>query len=912
MKKLILAACAMANIAAFAQDWPNATTECRPGSRWWWLGSAVDEKNLAYNIEQYAKAGLGTLEVTPIYGVQGNEANEIPFLSEKWMQMLAYTYSQADKNGITVEMNNGTGWPFGGPEVSIEDAATKAVFIQMDITGGKTSRHKLSTGNPHDKLNKLMAYSNDGKTVKDLTGLVKNNIAEWTAPKGKWQLVALFTGKTGQQVKRAAPGGEGYVLDHLNSKAVANYLDKFDRAFSKSKVPYPKTFFNDSYEVYGADWTPSLLDEFEKRRGYKLQNHFPDFISTERTEKTRRLVTDYRLTLSEILLDNFLRPWTRWAHSHGSTTRNQAHGSPANLIDAYACVDIPECEGFGLSNFNIKGLRTDSLRKKNDSDISMLKYASSAAHITGKKLVSSETFTWLTEHFRTSLSQCKPDMDLMFVSGVNHMFFHGTPYSPREAAWPGWLFYASINMSPSNSIWRDAPAFFEYITRCQSFLQNGSPDSDFLLYLPIFDIWDELPGRMVAFDIHKMDRYAPKFISAVNSIINLGYDVDYISDALINKLETDNGMLVAAQKARYKAIIIPSAKLMPESTLKKLMSLANEGATIIFVGNYPESVPGYGNLDLRQAEFNKFKSTLQHNGNKGFNFGKGRIILAADYKTALENSGIEGEELRTLHGLHFIRRKLDDGQLYFVSCLQEKDINQIVTFNTAGKSWMLYNPINGEKGIINPVDMDEGKTGIRLQLRSGESLFVRSFNKPVTGVPQWNYITELPDTVSLQHGWKLEFIQSSPAITGTFEIDRPVSWTNLDIPSAKTNTGTARYSTEINLPDTKADSWILDLGDVRESARVYVNSKYAGTLWAVPFRIDIGQMLKTGKNLIEVEVTNLPANRIADMDRRQIKWRIFKNANMARLNGEKSDYSSWGTIPSGLNSNVFLIPVKYN
>ena len=75
----------------------------------------------------------------------------------------------------------------------------------------------------------------------------------------------------------------------------------------------------------------------------------------------------------------------------------------------------------------------------------MLKYASSAAHIAGKTYTSSETFTWLTEHFRTSLSQCKPDMDLMFVSGVNHMFFHGTPYSPKEAEWPGWLFYASIN-----------------------------------------------------------------------------------------------------------------------------------------------------------------------------------------------------------------------------------------------------------------------------------------------------------------------------------------------------------------------------------------------------------------------------------------------------------------------------------
>ena len=115
-----------------------------------------------------------------------------------------------------------------------------------------------------------------------------------------------------------------------------------------------------------------------------------------------------------------------WARKNGSITRNQAHGSPANLIDVYAAVDIPECEGFGLSQFHIKGLRQDSLTKKNDSDLSMLKYASSAAHIAGKPYTSTETFTWLTEHFRTSLSQCKPDMDLMFVSGINHMFFHGT------------------------------------------------------------------------------------------------------------------------------------------------------------------------------------------------------------------------------------------------------------------------------------------------------------------------------------------------------------------------------------------------------------------------------------------------------------------------------------------------------
>ena len=121
----------------------------------------------------------------------------------------------------------------------------------------------------------------------------------------------------------------------------------------------------------------------------------------------------------------------------------------------------------------------------------MLKYAPSAAHICGKPYTSSETFTWLTEHFRTSLSQLKPDIDLMFCAGVNHMFFHGTCYSPKEDTWPGWKFYASIDMSPTNSIWRDAPYFMQYVERCQSFLQWGEPDNDFLVYLPVRDMWQK-------------------------------------------------------------------------------------------------------------------------------------------------------------------------------------------------------------------------------------------------------------------------------------------------------------------------------------------------------------------------------------------------------------------------------------
>lgn len=122
-----------------------------------------------------------------------------------------------------------------------------------------------------------------------------------------------------------------------------------------------------------------------------------------------------------------------------------------------------------MSQFHIKGLRQDSLTKKNDSDLSMLKYASSAAHIAGKPYTSTETFTWLTEHFRTSLSQCKPDMDLMFVSGINHMFFHGTPYSPKEAEWPGMVVLRLYQYEPDE----------QHLARCPFVLRLYHPLSEF-------------------------------------------------------------------------------------------------------------------------------------------------------------------------------------------------------------------------------------------------------------------------------------------------------------------------------------------------------------------------------------------------------------------------------------------------
>ncbi len=889
-------------LSAQQAEWLPVNTEMKPGTRWWLMGRALDSLNLAYNLDEYGKVGMGTMEITPIYGVQGNDKNEIPFLSERWMNMYRYTVEQAKKNGMLIDMNTGTGWPFGGPNVTTEDAACKLVISEYDIKGGKKTVLPIDVTDEkqknYAKLERLMAYSENGEII-DITALVNNGELTWKAPKGNWHLIAAFCGKTLQAVKRAAPGGEGLVIDHFSKRAVKNYLQGFDKVFDNTGTTPPHLFFNDSYEVYEADWTEGLFDEFERLRGYKLEIYLPQFLSEQRDDSTARIISDYRETLSDMLLENFTKQWTEWAHKRGSGTRNQAHGSPGNLIDLYATVDVPECEGFGLSDFGIKGLRKDSLTRANFSDLSMLKYASSAAHITGKTYTSSETFTWLTEHFRTSLSQCKPDLDLMFVSGVNHVFFHGTTYSPKDDPWPGWKFYASIDMSMTNPFWKAVPSFYDYITKCQSFLQYGKPDNDFLLYLPIYDIWYEQGGRFLMFDIHKMGERAPRFIEAVQRIETAGYDVDYISDKYIGETSVKDNELLTPGGAKYKAIIVPGAKLMPEKTLGKLIELADKGAKIVFLDQYPEDVPGLEGLDRRREDFSPLLDKLKNNPN---------ILFGTDYDKTLAQTGVPAETLKKDHGLSYIRRTNDDGYHYFISALTSTDTDGWIELAINAKSVVLYNPMNGKSGKI-PVRTIDGKTEVYMQLHSGESAILKTYTNEDVQADSYNYYEPAENALALNNEWDFHFTESIPEVTGTPEKVKLGTWTELSGENTANTMGTACYSTSFTI-STQADEWLLSLGDVRESAKVRINGEEVGTLWAVPYNCYVGDYLHEGENTIEIEVTNLPANRIAEMDRQEIPWRKFKEINIVKLDYSKGTYANWQPMESGLLGPVELIPMN--
>lgn len=906
----LLASSATGFIHAQCTEWPEITPETRPATRWWWMGSAVDRKNLTRNMETYAQAGLGTLEITPIYGVQGEEAREIPFLSPRWMQMLIHTQQEAARLGMQIDMNTGTGWPFGGPEVSQEDAASKLLTSTYTVEGGKPVVLKVQVNDrkdtPDARLERLMAFHENGFCL-DLTAQVSGETLHWKAPKGKWKLIAAFCGKTRQKVKRAAPGGDGFVIDHFSARAVEHYLSRFDQAFAKSSARPPHHFFNDSYEVYKADWTPGLFDKFARRWGYRLEEYLPEFLSEgERTDKARRIISDYRETLSEMLQENFTRQWTEWAHRHHALTRNQAHGSPGNLIDLYATVDVPECEGFGLSDFHISGLRRDSLVRPNDSDLSMLKYASSAAHLTGKPYTSSETFTWLTEHFRTSLSQCKPDLDLMFLSGVNRIHFHGTTYSPAEAAWPGWKFYASVDMSPTNSIWRDAPALFQYITRCQSFLQSGKPDNDFLLYLPLYDLWHEQDGRLLMFDIHQMAKRAPRFIGTVHRIYEAGYDMDYISDRFIRQATCRDGKIITSEGTAYKALIIPGARLMPADVLQKLQELANQGATVLFLGAYPEDVPGWSDLTRRREAF--------RNSLDGIRKLEGiHVFRENDESRLLAHTTAQPEALKSLHGLQCIRRADADGFIYFISALQERDTEAWIPLAVQARSAMLYNPMNGTKGKAC-LRQRNGQTEVYLQVPSGASLLLKTFTQADIEAEAWPYYTpstSIPVRTLSDANWGFRFVECAPVVESAPDSVRTGSWTDCPGKNIRHTMGTACYTLQFTLEHPEATAeWLLDLGDVRESARVRVNGTEAETLWAVPFRCLVGRYLRNGKNTLEVEVTNLPANRIAWMDRQEVPWRIFKDINMTKLGYKKGTYAHWEPMPSGLLGPVRLIPME--
>lgn len=903
--------------------WPAITSAARPWTRWWWLGNAVDEAEITHQLQDFQAAGFGGVEISPVYGVTGEEARSLAFLSPPWIHMLRHTIREARRLGLEVDLICGTGWPFGGPWVAAEDAAARCLFeLYILAEGEQLAEALVSKADPQATIQALMAFSQDGQ-ILDLSAQVDTQQRlTWIAPPGEWQLYALFQAATGQQVKRAAPGGEGNVVDHFSATAITRYLAAFDQVFAALPADERvRCCFNDSYEVYGANWTADLLAQFEQRRGYDLRRYLPALCGKADPQMVSRVRSDYRQTIGDLLLEAFVKPWTEWAHRHGAITRNQAHGSPGNLLDLYAAADIPETETFGTDWLRLAGL--DPLPGTPAShggvaEILACKLASSAAHITGKRLCSSESFTWLGEHGKVSLAHMKAELDTLFVMGINHVFFHGAPFSPADAAWPGWMFYAATHVGQTNPWWRDLPALNAYISRCQSFLQAGQPDNDLLLYLPIFDLWASDHGThdlLHALTPHNtrqwLDENLPDFTAAARLLWDRGYSFDFVSDQLLDQAIHISERQIRSGGGAYAALVVAGCRTMPPETLKRLLALARQGATVVVVGALPQAVPGLGNLTQRQQQLRAALSELGplesiQDGVLEARLDKGRLLVGPDVKPMLRLLDIRRENIVDA-GIEIIRRRDENGYLYFLTNPGRRRLDQWVSLPVQAASTIIFDPVANRQGLAC-TRADNAQTQVYLQLEPGESLLLRALARSVEG-PRWSYLAPAGQPSAIAGEWHIEFIAGGPALPTPTTIQELDSWTEWPAESEllRAFSGTARYTITFEQPAASAAMWALDLGTIGSSARVTLNGQDLGTCYAPPFRLIVPPDLLVGMNQLEIEVTNLMANRLAALDRQGQSWRTFFFVN---IQYQEFNAADWEPLPSGLLGSVQLVPLR--
>jgi len=394
-------------------------------------------------------AGIGGAHIVPIYGVKGEEDKFLKYLSPEWVNMVKYTSQKAGELGMEIDMTLGTGWCYGGSWVENKNGIMSARIDKMENCNSNMTIDLTSTANyPVDTVLYVLADCEDGKRV-DMTSSVSAQeiIIPDTITQATIYVLRMFGPMA--RVKRAAPGAEGPMLNPLSVSSFEAYVKPYEDAFQDSLGNSISSIYHDSYEYYGAKWSVELLDKFESNRGYKLQEFLPELQDKGKTDLSRRVFADYRQTVFELHRD-YIQAVKNWADKNNVTFRDQAHGSPTNWLDVYAIADIPETESFGSSPFKIPKFDRDSnyISIQNVPNSDVYKFASSAAHVSGKPLVSSETHTWLREHFRVALSHCKPKLDKFFVSGINHVYYVGTAYSPKEASWPGWLFLCFHKFCP--------------------------------------------------------------------------------------------------------------------------------------------------------------------------------------------------------------------------------------------------------------------------------------------------------------------------------------------------------------------------------------------------------------------------------------------------------------------------------
>jgi hypothetical protein len=889
--------------------------------RWWWFGAAVEKAEILRELQQMKANGIGGAELAFVYPEVLDDSAKglvnLPFLSAAMLDAVNYAQAQGRQLGLRIDVTLCSGWPYGGPATTLQEAAGRLRTVEVPVPPSASSvsvpqlakGESLISASIVNSIARPAAVEGNRATARGRNAApppinwdassaqplaVSGNSAA-VSPAGQPRTALFFIAShTGQVVKRAAVGAEGWVLDPFSHQAVATHLLKVGEPLVKAfgNTP-PYAIFSDSLEAYGADWTPNLPAEFRKRRGYDLIPRLPELVAggTPEAEKVRH---DWGRTLTELVNENYLTQINNWAIAHHTRFRSQTYGEPAVSFSSQNLVGLAEGEGPQWRAF------------------STLRWATSANHVFGHNVSSGETFTWLhSPAFRATPLDKKAEADIDFIMGENLLFFHGWPYSAPQVGERGWSLYAAAVFNEHNPWHPVMPSVTRYIARISYLMRQGQPANQVAVLLPTDDAWAGFSPSRVTVTGAMQGLITPALMSA---ILSAGYNVDYIDADAINKVGVNHQILV-----------LPPTDRIPIETLKKIQAFAAAGGKVISVGRAPsldaEGAPQAEITALSKQLFDAEKSTFV--SDTGGLAGVLRIASPPDFNLS---SAVDTAKDQ----LGFIRRKLQSADIYFVVNTGNQTVDTVASFGTAHKFAEAWNPDDATFAAASASSQP-------IHLAPYESrIFVFSDSEPSTK----SVSTDAPysQIADLSTDWKVTFTS-----TGKTETEQtPADWTA--DPATRHYSGEAVYSRDFAVDAPSASSVFLEVEGgkalpgapnsppehpalganglpnplitrpgpgmhayfeppIREAALVTINGHAAGALWHPPYRLDISKLLKAGQNHIEIHVYNTALNAWSAQAPHDYKPLIAKYGDRFQM----QDLDKVMPISSGLLGRVHLV-----
>ena len=879
--------------------------------RWWWFGPAVTKSEIERELRLMKEAGIGGVEVQAVYPLALDDTasgvRNLTFLSNEFIDALSFASVKARELGLRFDLTLGSGWPYGGPTVAIGEAAGRLRVERVKVAGtvNRVTVPNLSAG---ERLLAvfLLAPPADGAAIsaREITEIKDGAVQLREKDNGPFEVEFFIASRTGMQVKRPAVGAEGFVLDHLDRIAVDHYLkqvgDRLLQAFG-DQVPY--AVFCDSLEVYNADWTGDFLEEFRRRRGYDLKPHLPALIA-DNGKRTLAIRRDWGKTITELLNEHFLAPLHEWSQRNRTRLRIQDYGPPGAALSSNAYADLSEGEGPQWKS------------------LSATRWASSASHLYGRSVTSSETWTWLhSPVFRATPLDMKAEADRHFLQGVNQLIGHGWPYTAEGVPYPGWRFYAAGVFNEKNPWWIVMPEVSLYLQRLSALLRQGQPANDVAVYLPNDDAWAHFkPGSTSLIETLR-ERLGPNLIP---QLVEAGYNFDFFDDDTFKQLGRVEKGVLALGENRYRVVILPAVTSIPVDTLAKLEEFTRGGGTLIATRQTPSESPGFL---ATQADHQKVASLAR----RLFEGAAAPGRFVPDEVTGLARALTKALDpdvalSPAVPEVGFIHRRTAEAEVYFLANTGNVTHRTTATFRTSGGPGLKADWWDPMSGARQPAAIAASRTGapsVALDLAPYESrvLVFSHDTRPVESTPAaLSKLAVAP--LDLSEGWRVRFDGSEPT-----QLDRLRSWS--DDERTRYYSGTATYDKTVSITADllhTGASIKLDFGEgqpepadqagarvngmrallaapVRDAAVVWVNGRHAGSIWCPPYSLDVTTFMKSGENEIRVVVGNTAVNYMAG--RARPDYRLLNLRYGERFQAQDMDKIQ--PLPSGLLGPIRLV-----